>query len=67
MDGTHTSPVVKSDGTRFFRSPASMIEDRDTTFDQRISVDRWPDTLRASIRYRALLHAQLRRRIGHAA
>jgi hypothetical protein len=44
-----------------------MLEHGDTAFDEPISVDRCPDTLRASIRYRGLLHAQLRGHLGHAA
>jgi hypothetical protein len=79
MDGTRQSPHRRwSDrtGTRFFR-PLLQLKHRDAAFDQRISVDRWPDTLRASIEmpnpehpfkiadrfgYRGLLHARLRRR-----
>src|SRR5262245_35282667 len=59
-----------------------LIEHRGPAFDQRVSVDRWPDALRASIekpsperpfkiadrfRYRGLFHAQLRGRLGHTA
>jgi hypothetical protein len=61
-----------------FSDPLLQLKHRDATSDQRISVDRWPGTLRASIEmpdpehpfkiadrfgYRGLLHAQLRRRL----